>query len=177
MANPGHLAELKKGVAEWNTWRRRNLAVVPDLGRADLSWANLREADLSRADLSRAHLSWVNLTGADLSRAHLSAADLSGANLSAARLSETVFGNTNLKDVQGLDTCNHFGPSILDHRTLSKSGPLPLSFLRGCGLPDLYIEPSMLNQPFEFYSCFISYSTQDQVFAERLYADLQMSDS
>jgi tetratricopeptide (TPR) repeat protein len=27
--------------------------------------------------------------------------------------------------------------------------------------------------PFEFYSCFISYATQDQEFAERLYADLQ----
>ncbi len=30
----------------------------------------------------------------------------------------------------------------------------------------------MLN-PIEFYSCFISYSTKDQEFADRLYADLQ----
>jgi hypothetical protein len=32
---------------------------------------------------------------------------------------------------------------------------------------------SMVGRPIEFYSCFISYSTKDQVFADRLYADLQ----
>ena len=28
-------------------------------------------------------------------------------------------------------------------------------------------------QPFQYFSCFISYSTHDQEFADRLYADLQ----
>jgi len=32
---------------------------------------------------------------------------------------------------------------------------------------------SLIGQAIEFYSCFISYSTQDQDFASRLYADLQ----
>ncbi len=32
---------------------------------------------------------------------------------------------------------------------------------------------SLINQAVQFYSCFISYSTQDQAFADRLYADLQ----
>ena len=32
---------------------------------------------------------------------------------------------------------------------------------------------SMVGRPIEFYSCFISYSTKDQEFADRLYADLQ----
>jgi len=32
---------------------------------------------------------------------------------------------------------------------------------------------SLVGRPFEFYSCFISYSSKDQEFAERLYADLQ----
>ena len=52
---------------------------------------------------------------------------------------------------------------------------LPLAFLRGCGLPEslLTFLPSLLNQPIQFYSCFISYSTKDQEFADRLYADLQ----
>jgi TIR domain len=55
------------------------------------------------------------------------------------------------------------------------SGPLPLAFLRGCGLPDALINylPSLLNQPFQFYSCFISYASKDQAFAERLHSDLQ----
>ena len=32
---------------------------------------------------------------------------------------------------------------------------------------------SMVGRPIEFYSCFISYSSKDQEFADRLYADLQ----
>jgi hypothetical protein len=52
---------------------------------------------------------------------------------------------------------------------------LPQVFLRGCGLPDSLIEylPSLLNQAIRFYSCFISYSTQDQEFADLLHCDLQ----
>ena len=33
--------------------------------------------------------------------------------------------------------------------------------------------PAMLNSPIQFYSCFISYSSQDDEFARRLHADLQ----
>jgi TIR domain len=42
-------------------------------------------------------------------------------------------------------------------------------------LPDQLIGylPSLLTLAIQFYSCFISYSTKDQEFAERLYADLQ----
>ena len=52
---------------------------------------------------------------------------------------------------------------------------MPLAFLRGIGLPDAMIEylPSMLNQAIQHYSCFISYSSHDSGFADRLYADLQ----
>jgi uncharacterized protein YjbI with pentapeptide repeats len=107
---------------------------------------------------------------------NLSGADLSGADLSGARLYETIFGNTILKDVRGLDTCIYEGPSVIDHRTLVKSAPLPLIFLRGCGLPDTFIEylPSLLlKEPIQFYSCFISYSHADKSFARRLHDTLQ----
>src|SRR5215212_7048088 len=64
---------------------------------------------------------------------------------------------------------------IIDHRTLQRSGLLPLPFLGGVGLPQALIDylPSLLNQPIQFYSCFISYSSKDQGFVERLHADLQ----
>jgi hypothetical protein len=67
------------------------------------------------------------------------------------------------------------GPSIVDFQTLKNSGPLPIAFLRGVGLPDNLIEylPSLLNEAIQHYSCFISYSSKDQTFAERLHADLQ----
>jgi TIR domain len=60
--------------------------------------------------------------------------------------------------------------------TIYKSrGKIPEKFLRGCGVPDEFVAyiGSMVGRPIEFYSCFISYSTLDQEFAERLYNDLQ----
>jgi hypothetical protein len=90
-------------------------------------------------------------------------------------LYHTVLGATDLSEAKGLDSCEHLAPSVIDHQTLAMSGPLPLAFLRGCGLPDVLIDylPSLLNQPIQFYPCFISYSTKDEEFAQRLYADLQ----
>src|SRR5262249_24517787 len=122
-----------------------------------------------------ANLGGADLTGADLTGAHLRGAHLRGADLTGADLNETVFSDTDLTDAKGLDSCLHGGPSTIDHRTLMKSGKLPLQFLRGCGLPDTLIDylPSLFNEPIQFYSCFISYSTKDQDFAERLHADLQ----
>ena len=160
MANEEHIALLRQGVNVWNAWREKKPSIRPDL-----RGANLREANLTEA----------LLTGADLRWANLSRADLSGANLSAADLSGTIFGAVDLSETKGLDQCVHLGLSIIDHQTLQRSGPLPLVFLRGVGLPDNLIEylPSLLNQAIQFYSCFISYSSKDQDFAERLHADLQ----
>jgi uncharacterized protein YjbI with pentapeptide repeats len=155
------------------------------LGQADLRWAALNGAalsdaylewaDLSAADLSGARLSGARLSGANLSGAILNAANLTSANLSCASLFETVFGDTDLTAVWGLETCRHLGPSPLDHRTLAKSEPLPLAFLRGCGMPEALIEylPSILGEPSQFYSCFISYSSADEAFCHRLHGRLQ----
>jgi uncharacterized protein YjbI with pentapeptide repeats len=142
-----------------------------NLRGANLRGANLVEANLMEANLREAYLRGADFRGADLSLAFLSGAHLGGANLTGANLFSTVFVDTNLTDVIGLETCNHDGPSIIDHRTLERSPPLPLSFLRGVGLPDNFI--ALLNQAVQHYSCFISYSTKDQEFAERLHADLQ----
>ncbi len=88
---------------------------------------------------------------------------------------ETIFADVNLAKAKNLDACHYAAPCILDFRTLQQSGSLPLVFLHGCGLPDLLIDylPSLLNQPIQFYSCFISYSSKDEDFAQRLHVDLQ----
>ncbi len=159
-----------------------------DLLGADLSFAILTGATLCEADLRGAKFTLADLSSANLSEASLSGADLIGANLAGADFSkvylyETVFGDTNLTAVRGLETCDHGGPSTLDHRTLAKSGPLPLTFLRGCGLNDweikvaklydsgltagqvndiLYcIYPLRTNPLIQFNPCFISYASQD----------------
>jgi TIR domain len=74
-----------------------------------------------------------------------------------------------------LDSCDHIGPSTIDHRTFARSGPLPPVFLRGVGVPERLIEylPSLLGEAIQFYACFISYSHRDEAFAQRLHADLQ----
>jgi uncharacterized protein YjbI with pentapeptide repeats len=156
--------------------------VGAQLNRADLNHTVMSGANLSSAFLDGTHLRDVDLRGADLSGANLRKADLrsvnlSGANLTATKLLETVFVDVDLTNVVGLDRCIHDGSSIIDHRTLQRSGPLPLAFLRGVGLPDSWIEylPSLLNQPIQHYSCFISYSSKDDEFANRIHADLQNS--
>jgi uncharacterized protein YjbI with pentapeptide repeats len=155
MANPDHLAILQQGLHAWDEWRVENRAIEPDLSGADLTRADLYEFYLGRANLSEANLSKANCTN--------------------AQFEGTVLGATNLTETKGLESAVHAGRSVIDIRTLAKSSNLPLSFLRGCGLPDVLIEylPSLLSQPIQFYSCFISYSTKDQPFAERLHADLQ----
>lgn len=162
---------------------------------ANLSGANLSGANLTGAELRVAHLSGANLRTADLRMAYLYGSVLRGADLrqaclrraqligvdfrsarfSGVLLSETTFGNSDLTGVSGLSECDHEGPSIVDHRTIARSEELPLSFLRGVGLPDWLIETyrGYLGSPIQFYSCFISYSHDDKPFAQRLHDQLQ----
>ena len=166
-----------------------------NLTNATLDDAKLLRADLRDAQLTSASLQRTNLSGALLSRAYLENADLRGAHLGyssligahfaqaqldsssfhKAKLRNTVFTDVDLSECRSLGSCVHRGPSTLDYRTIVRSANLPLRFLRGCGVPERLIEylPSLLKKPIQFYSCFISYSSQDQVFAERLHADLQ----
>jgi uncharacterized protein YjbI with pentapeptide repeats len=147
--------------------------VGADLSRADLSGADFNRAALNRANLKNANLSLTRLVGADLS-----GAILSGADFTDAKLGYGSFGNNDLSQVKGLETVRHSAPSTIGIDTIYKSrGQIPEVFLRGCGVPESFIVqiPALVAamQPIQFYSCFISYSSKDQDFAERLYADLQ----
>jgi hypothetical protein len=143
--------------------------------RAQLNGAKFNSASLALTDFRFANLSQTDLRGAYLLDANLQGSVLKGARVGGATVSGVVFGDLDLSTVKGLDDLRYRGPSNLDIQTLLKSGTLPLAFLRGCGLPDHFITylPSLATQPFEFYSCFISYSSKDQSFATRLFADLQ----
>ena len=167
---------------------RRSTLKNADLRDADLSYADLREADLSGANLTGAKLVEAFLTGAkldhaNLTRANLVKAELTGvefkkANFTEAQLGWTVFGNNDLAEVQGLETVRHEGPSDIGLNTLySSKGNLPALFLRGCGFPQSFIDslPALLSATdvSQFYSCFISYSHEDEEFARQLHARLR----
>lgn len=150
-----------------------------DLRSADLSGADLSDADLNEANLRRANLNGAELLGAHLSGAIIFETNLSAASLHAASLVDTVFGDVDLSVAVGLDNTYHYGPSSIGIDTLLKSrGKIPEAFLRGCGVPENVITyiPSLVAQPIEFYSCFISYSHADKSFARRLHDALQGRD-
>ncbi len=113
MANPEHIAMIKKGsheVARWREqqfWQRRQL---------DLSGAFLSGARLANADLAHDNLSGIDLTDADLRLA-----DLSGANLQAAHLWRSNLAQIVLRD------------AVLTGASLGRTN-LSGSFLQGANL-------------------------------------------
>lgn len=168
------------------------------LGEADLSKAILVNANLSNTYLRKANLSDADLTGAIVYAANLVEANLTnvclknalldeanfvnnnlrGVDFDRAMMKSAIFSNVDLREVSGLETVRHLGPSTLGIDTLYKSnGKIPEAFMRGCGVPDEFISYARMlvasQQFIQFYSCFISYSSKDQKFADRLYSDLQ----
>lgn len=174
-----------------------------DLFATHFFGADLRNTNLSNSDLSQAILFHTNLEGADLSNAKLVGADLCVANLSNANLYGADVGRTNfqgtnvngadftevkfgmtrlvlmeLQDAKELAKALHNGGSSIGVDTIYKSrGKIPRAFLLGCGIPQSFIDtiPSLIKvmEPFQYNSCFISYSTKDDEFAKRLHSRLR----
>lgn len=150
---------------------------MSDVGTCDFS-----KADLTKASMS-GHFSDVNFREAKLNNAYLSgntfeSCNLKDTNLSQAFMGGTIFANIDLSEVIGLEMVNHSGPSTIGFDTIFLSkGRIPEKFLREAGLPNSVIEqiPALIGslKPIDYYSCFISYSSNDESFAKRLYADLQ----
>ncbi|HSZ62386.1 MAG TPA: toll/interleukin-1 receptor domain-containing protein [Terriglobales bacterium] len=176
---------LSKAVLSRAQLVRANL-IQANLTGADLRWANLARADLSGARLGEANpfgtafsgptTVWAVDTGQTTFGASLGGARLDGADFGRATVGWTAFGDCDLSRAKGLETVLHAGPSTIGIDTVYKSkGKIPLEFLRGAGVPDNFIEymGSLTGKSLEFYSCFISYSTKDQEFADRVHADLQ----
>jgi hypothetical protein len=166
---------------------------------ADLTKANLREAELGQsflnganltgADLTDAVLMSANLFEANLSGAILTRTDLTGANLNNTELKDTrvytiqvgwtTFNNVDLSTIIGLETATHYGPSSVGIDTILRSaGNLPEVFLRGCGVPETFIEysRSLIAKHIHYFTCMISYSSKDERFCKRFYNNLREKD-
>ncbi len=162
--------------------------------------ADLQGAVMVRSHLKRVRFSG-SLVGADLSGANLKEAELLGVDLRGTRFDDALFGQTvlratNLRESVGLATARHQGPTSLSVGTLARSqGGISPRFLRGCGFSDWEIEASKLyrpgiteaertdilyriaelqrGRPIQFYSVFISYSHANKDFATKLHDALQ----
>jgi len=183
-------ADFSKANLSGTDLRDSNLAAA-GLERANLQGAGLRSTNLRLARLASANLKETYLAGAYFGEAKLSEADMS-----SAILEHTAFVALDLSEAKHLDHCVHRGPSAITIDTLARSkGRIPREFLRGCGLSDWEIELGQLYLPnltssqrtdivyqalgemqgpiVQYYSCFISYSHADRLFARRLHDALQ----
>jgi hypothetical protein len=195
MPNQRHLNKLNEGVTAWNKWREECPEIFPDLRKAHLygkalTGIDFRRTNLDNADLSNANLCGVSFSYASLCQTNLSGAKLRNANLYRTNFKETILQRTNfhkaslldtaflnvdLNEVINLETAIHLGPSTIGIDTIQRSrGNISKAFLIGAGVSEQlhsYIH-SLGSASFDYYTCFISYSSHDQHFVGKLYHDL-----
>ena len=138
--------------------------------------ANLNQADLIETHFEQAELCKADLQEANLWKTDLQEAGLDQANMLNSTMGLTVLVRVDLSKVSGLETVNHRAPSFIGIDTIYMSeGKIPEVFLRGAGVPESFIAhmSTLTHETIGYHSCFISYSTKDQLFAERIHADLQ----
>ena len=146
------------------------------LAGANLAGAILEKADLFRTDLRRANLADTDFSGSKLVDVNFYGATFLRTNLAGATLARGTFTDLDLGGAHGLDTVEHSAASTIGLDVFFRSrGSISDVFLRRAGVPEVFISyvPSFLNQPIQFYSCFISYSHEDKGFARLLHDRLQ----
>lgn len=196
MADPALIRLLQQGSTAWNSWREKRPDIEPDLRKADLHETQLSGINFDRTCLDGADLRNANLRSASLKAASLYQSDLRGAklrdawlhrtlfketllektNFSHARLLETMFLNVDLRASIDLERGFHLGPSTIGIDTIQRSrGNIPDAFLRGAGVSEQLLTclHTSGQAPFDYYTCFISYSSSNQDFVEKLYKDLR----
>ncbi|HSY73829.1 MAG TPA: toll/interleukin-1 receptor domain-containing protein, partial [Dongiaceae bacterium] len=146
----------------------------------------LQEVNFSSAELLFAtFLGGTNMLGVDFSESELVYTNfgeviIGGSNFSNATMAAITLSDVDLSRVKGLETVMHNAPSTIGIDTLYRSrGKIPEKFLRDAGVPEELISylPSLIGavEPLQLQSCFISYSTKNQKFAERLHARMRQA--
>jgi uncharacterized protein YjbI with pentapeptide repeats len=140
-----------------------------------LEFANLAHAHLGGARFHNVDLRGANLAHTTLDYTSFKDTDLAGTDFTGAQMHHTDFADVDLSKTKGLETIDHSAPSTIGIDTIEFSqGKIPEVFLRGAGVSDEFIAfIRAMGGAIQFYSCFISYSSKDQLFAERIYEGLQ----
>ena len=198
MADLIHVKKLREGVVAWNKWRKEHSEITPDLGDTDvqalhknlaqidfrhtnLDGANLhdtslRSARLDDASFHRAILSRANLRNAVLHNTCFRETNLEQTNFYQARLLDTLFLDVDISKATNIEYAFHLGPSTIGIDTIQRSkGKISDTFLRGAGVSEQLIASVKASgiAPFDYCTCFISYSSKDERFANRLHQDLR----
>jgi Pentapeptide repeats (9 copies) len=202
MANPEHVEIVKAGAPALNEWRANHPAETLDLSKAALNGLRLsaiygnqgsavippvnltnsnfentrfRNSQLLCVDFTWSSLKNADFTGSLLVACTMRSTDLSGADFAGCEFQWLTLSGVELNSALNLDKVSHGGPSAIGIDTLFESqGQIPEPFLRGCGVPDDLIAhiPALTGEPFDHYSCFLSHSSKDEEFAQRLHSRL-----
>jgi hypothetical protein len=161
-----------------------------DLTEADLSGSRLENISFrfmrcTLASFERAFLRKVVFRDAMMDQCNFGEAVIHDTTFDGCEMEKINFGDSHfyrntlvhvsLEEALGLDTIEHKGPSSIGIDTFFQSRGLPEPFLRGAGVSEEFIQyaTSLISKAIEYYSCFLSYSSNDDEFARRLYNDLQ----
>ena len=149
MANPEHVAVVKRGAEGIREWLRKNPESL-DLQGADLRGINLEYACLEieiAGNMAFTHdLTEANLSGAVLNGATFDSVSLNGARLTGARALGTSFWAAGLKcvDFQEADLwAAEFVDARLGRRRFRRRG----AWANSLGLPTFGLRESMVNDP------------------------------
>jgi len=178
----------------------QNLSGI-DFSNVDLSYANLSQTDLSHsnlfqvecyeADMTNAILVNCSIRGGKFHNSILRGATLKSSNLFRVDFVNTIlentdfdgcicattaFSNVDISASRNLGNIIHKGPSNIDILTIYQSIEKASNrFFIDAGVPGDFlrkVKDLVIANPIKYYSCFISYSHSDKVFAKRLYSTL-----
>ena len=143
--------------------------------RSNLSHSSFKNCDFKYADLCAADLTGANLSGSNLEMTNLCYADLAHTNVEGATFDRTMLASNYMHQVINFDKANIEGHISVSMDNLTYSSGMQLEMLiKNADIPEEYARHilSLLIES-EYYSCFISYSSSDSDFVERLSGDLE----
>jgi uncharacterized protein YjbI with pentapeptide repeats len=153
-----------------------------DFSKSSMIGAGLYLADLRHTKFVGSNLTNANLGVAELDYADLREANLAGANLAGAYINHTDFRGANLKGIKGVESIkitgnclgiDYINEELEEIKEVEKEG-------YGLTIGDVRITRSKLEKwktdldsNSRYPNCFISYSSKDQDFVDKLYNDLK----
>ena len=138
----------------------------------NFSGSKLRDSNFFGAGFEQCGFHDANLESSYLVRALLRRCSFSSTRLANAEFGETDFLSCDLSSAKGLVDTKHLTGSTFDFATIAQN--LPTTFLRHAGVSEALIRSSQAasGAANSYQSCFISYSSKDEIFAEKLCRDL-----
>jgi uncharacterized protein YjbI with pentapeptide repeats len=160
--------------AESSDWTRADLHDA-DVHGLKAPGAVFDKAIIGLTRFFRCNFRDASFRAAEFHLTTLTSSDLSETDFAEASVFMTVFADTRLTHLKGVERLRRPYGLYLDIQTFFRSGGLPESLLRAAEIPEEFITyaASLAGTAIEYYSCFLSYSSQDDEFARRLHADLQ----